>query len=60
MSEKLPKKLTLNRETLRELLDEDLDRAAGAGIDSLQCPPRTVRPLTICCPPPTHPGIPPC
>ena len=55
---KEPKKLSLNKETLRELTADDLDRAAGAGIDSLQCPPRTVRPITPCCVSISIPGCP--
>jgi len=36
------KKLTLNKETLRELTDSDLDRAAG-GFPTLACPALTVK-----------------
>ena len=53
------KKLTLNKETLRELTDGDLDRAAG-GFPTLACPPRTVKTGgggTLC---PTQYGTLPC
>lgn len=51
MKKKLPNKLTLSRETIRDLEDESLSRAAGATGEScyISCTdPFPTRPRTAC------------
>jgi hypothetical protein len=47
---KLGRKLTLNRETLRQLTDREMSRAVGGKTDTFDCPTGRSCPRTACTP----------